>query len=487
MKSKSILFRADGNSSIGLGHLYRLFSLVEMLKKEYKFVFLTKETSTKEVIPSDYMVDLIPENITITEEPDWLKKKYKSSEYIIIGDGYQFNSIYQQQIKKNGFQLIYVDDLITNKMFADVIINHSPGVSVEDYLKEDYTSFALGTKYSLLRPEFLKLAKKERKIKDINSAFVCFGGADPFNLTVKAVEGLLEVKEFEKIHVVLGGAYKKKEIFELEKKFRILKIHQNLSEIDLSNVMLECNFAIAPSSTILYEICSVKMLVLSGYYVDNQKKIYEELARESIIIEGGDFTDYTTFDFKEKIISIFKNVKIEKYIKNQKKFFDGKSKARLLGVVNQLNISFVKASEEDMLMVYNWSNDSLVRKNSYESKPIELESHKKWYLSKIKSSNTIFLIALVNGEKAGVVRFEIDVNSSIVGILIPEKYRGQKLASELLIESSKLYFNKFDVPIHAYIKKENIASIKSFEKANYMYLKEECVKGSLSFVYKLEK
>ena len=35
--TKKIIFRADGNATTGLGHLYRLFALVEMYKNDYDF------------------------------------------------------------------------------------------------------------------------------------------------------------------------------------------------------------------------------------------------------------------------------------------------------------------------------------------------------------------------------------------------------------------------------------------------------------------
>ena len=53
---KEILFRADGNSEIGLGHLYRLFSLIEMLKEHFKFTFVSSENSTVNIIPNSYQV-----------------------------------------------------------------------------------------------------------------------------------------------------------------------------------------------------------------------------------------------------------------------------------------------------------------------------------------------------------------------------------------------------------------------------------------------
>ena len=69
MELKKIIFRADGNSEVGLGHLSRLFSLVEMLKDKYKCFFLTKSDSFIEIIPKEYNVDIIPKNILFYEEP----------------------------------------------------------------------------------------------------------------------------------------------------------------------------------------------------------------------------------------------------------------------------------------------------------------------------------------------------------------------------------------------------------------------------------
>ena len=124
--TKKIIFRADGNATTGLGHLYRLFALVEMYKKDYDFVFITKKTSILNIIPSAYKTKLIPESISIEQEPGWLVSLFNYNEYIIIADGYQFISTYQRQIKEKGFKLIYIDALAKEQMFADVVINHSP-------------------------------------------------------------------------------------------------------------------------------------------------------------------------------------------------------------------------------------------------------------------------------------------------------------------------------------------------------------------------
>tara|TARA_R110000765_G_scaffold143852_4_gene245606 strand:- start:1193 stop:2671 length:1479 start_codon:yes stop_codon:yes gene_type:complete len=486
--TKKVLFRADGSSTTGLGHLYRLFSLVEILNSTYDFVFVTHTTSTQSIIPKKYLQEIIPTTVKIKEEPNWLQNKFSPKEYIIIADGYQFNTAYQKKLKDKGYTLVYIDDLVNQKMVADLVINHSPYAQEKDYLKETNTNLALGTKYALLRPLFLKQANQKRNVVKITSAFVCFGGADPFNLTLKAVQALLNFSSIKNINVVLGGAYGHKNIFELEDEYPDkLKLHRNLSEERLIETIQRCNFAVVPSSTIVYEVCCVKMPILSGYYVDNQKLIYKGLLEKEIIFEGGDLSCYKVSDFETKIKSILISSNINSQIENQHNLFDGNIKHRLLGLVNQLNISFRRCNETDMTRVFNWSNDDVVRKNSYNSQPILLENHKKWYSNKIKDKNCLFLIALINDVPAGIVRYEIETTQSIVGVLVSREYRGQSLASNFLVKSSKLYFKNFNKPILAYIKKENVASIKAFENAGYSYLEDDIIEESSSFVYKLEK
>jgi len=334
--TKKIIFRADGSSTTGLGHLYRLFSLVEIVKDTLDFVFLTHETSTDSVIPKAYDKAIIPKEISTENEPEWLAANFSSKEYMIIADGYQFTSVYQKKIKQKGYSLIYIDDLAKEHMYADVVINHSPYIQEKHYIKEANTKLALGTKYALLRPLFLKEAKQNKKIKTIDSAFVCFGGADPFNLTLKALEALLQIASFKKIHVVLGGAYKHKAIFDLEKEHaNKIKIYKNLSEEHLLQTMQQCNFAIAPASTILYELSCVKMPILSGFYVDNQELIYKGFLNNEAIYKGGNMKDYQVSDFIKNSNKILNEHNFNHQIEAQKRLFDDKIASRHLNIIKE--------------------------------------------------------------------------------------------------------------------------------------------------------
>ena len=335
--AKTILFRADGNASTGLGHLYRLFSLVEMVKEDYNFVFLTKEESTLDVIPKDYQLRTIPEHISITQEPEWINAQFPSNSHSIIADGYHFDTKYQKQLKQLGYNIVYIDDLAKEEIYADIVINHSPYLKTSDFKQQSYTHLALGTQFALLRPEFLKAAKETRTIKNIDTAFVCFGGADPHDLTIKAVKALLRIKRIEQIHVVLGGAYKHEALMGLSHQYpkRIIT-HRNLSEQELVAIMKSSDFAIAPASTILYELCCVKMPILSGFYVDNQELIYKGFVDKGAIYEGGNMQHYSQEDFLVHIESILLKDNFNKIINAQHQLFDSDIELRHKKLIKQI-------------------------------------------------------------------------------------------------------------------------------------------------------
>lgn len=306
---------------MGLGHMYRVFALIEMCKKEFDTTVITKSTTALEIIPKEYKVDIITSEVS--KEVEWLSKKY-TPEHIIVLDGYQFDSSYQKKIKEKGFTLVYIDDLVSEYMYADIVVNHSLHVKATDYRAEPYTKFALGTDYAMLRPMFLEQAKKNRIITQIDTAFICFGGADFYNLTYKVVNAIIKYNVLKEINVVLGEAYSHQSIFTIEDKR--LKIHKDLSEKDMIDVMKRCNLAVVPASTILYELCSVKMPIISGYYVDNQKFIYESMVDKKLVAQGGDFNGEFGKSLKQMFCEFDKDI----FINNQKKYFRGESKQNFL-------------------------------------------------------------------------------------------------------------------------------------------------------------
>jgi RimJ/RimL family protein N-acetyltransferase len=133
-------------------------------------------------------------------------------------------------------------------------------------------------------------------------------------------------------------------------------------------------------------------------------------------------------------------------------------------------ISFRKANENDMILYFNWTNDASVRENSYQSEPISLQDHQNWFYKKIKEP-ICFMLVFENhiGLPIGQVRIQKqDKNIAVIGISNDANHREKGYASKMIkIASEEFLKQNFQICISAYIKIENKASEKAFQKAGY--------------------
>ena len=92
------------------------------------------------------------------------------------------------------------------------------------------------------------------------------------------------------------------------------------------------------------------------------------------------------FDIRPNLYKVLKscNYKEEARLKEHC-FFEGK----FIDIVYHTKLNTIlthrKATEDDMMLYFNWANDFSVRINSYQSELIPLENHKKWFNSEIKN------------------------------------------------------------------------------------------------------
>lgn len=329
MIKKKIIFRADGNAEIGLGHITRSLALAEMLKDDFYCIFATRfltdfltveiRKTCSEIIHLPGTDDHFNEFISVL-----------TGKEIVVLDNYFFDTSYQEAIKNKGCKLVCIDDMHDKHFLADIIINHAPQVKKSDYSVEEYTQLCLGLDYLLLRPVFLNFAKKNKSFRDIESILVCFGGSDPDNLTAKTVGQLKNIGSIKKVNIVVGQAYHFLEslefLIETNGKFRL---YRSLSDLQMTKVM-DVEAAIVPCSGILFECFAMKLPVITGYYVDNQKDIAEYFRCSDIGFVIGNMNN---MQLTEDII----------YQINKKKFdyvstlVDGRSGERLKKVFKCLN------------------------------------------------------------------------------------------------------------------------------------------------------
>lgn len=320
--NNKVYIRVDGSAMIGLGHLVRCTAFAHMLKDHFDIVFVCKEIpgSLREVLNSNQFA---LENIS---EEDIFFNKLKSKDIVVL-DGYDFGTVYQRQIKQIGCKLVCIDDLHNMEFVADLIINHAPGIVSADYKTQDNTRFALGTSYALLRPAFLKQAKNIRVIERVETVLICFGGSDNKNLTERALDAVRNFGAFKRIIVITGSefSYLNSLNRSIHDDNRVSHYHA-VNEQQLLELMLVSDLAIVPSSVILFEALAAGCKVISGYYVDNQKEIYNGFLSLNSFIDAGDFDSVC-------LINSLKKANEHSTIR----IFDGESSGRLLKCIKNLN------------------------------------------------------------------------------------------------------------------------------------------------------
>lgn len=119
--------------------------------------------------------------------------------------------------------------------------------------------------------------------------------------------------------------------------------------------------------------------------------------------------------------------------------------------------------------MFNWANDTEVRKNSFNNNKILYEDHIKWFNNKINSDKCIIFIVQFKYTPVGQVRIDIEGETGLISYSIDKSYRGKGLAIVMLslledeIKKNGIYIYK----LIGFVKFENIASQKVFENLKY--------------------
>jgi ribosomal protein S18 acetylase RimI-like enzyme len=138
------------------------------------------------------------------------------------------------------------------------------------------------------------------------------------------------------------------------------------------------------------------------------------------------------------------------------------------------NYSVRKAKQEDAKAIWDIRNHPASRKYSANSEEIPLEKHLSWFVKKYFSEEDNHCFVLVNsvGTAVGYCRFDLDSENDhyIVSLALDTDYHGKGLGGFLLNNVLQRFRGKKD--ICAEIQKDNIASVKLFQKNNFIEYNE---------------
>jgi UDP-2,4-diacetamido-2,4,6-trideoxy-beta-L-altropyranose hydrolase len=337
MHKSRVVFKADGNKDIGLGHIYRCIALAQILKSEFELAFLSENSDTE-------VLNLLKETFYIIE----YNETNNSTEYlsailriddIIVFDGYSNNYDVQLKFKSYVKTLVSVDDLANTKFISEIIFNHGDISVLPDYNISSVTKIYSGLNFLILRKEFLdKPLYRKQSVNRNGGILISFGSSDPYGITPKILAILNSLNLNFEINILTGLKSSYDSMIELIDKYPKckIKIHYSLNANEIICLLKNISFAITTASTTALEICCCNIPLLIGTVVNNQHSIHNILVKNGCALTVDSWITADEKKIQEKLLLLQKESVSSEIKEQQNKSFDGKSSERILKIFKSL-------------------------------------------------------------------------------------------------------------------------------------------------------
>ncbi len=349
---KNLLLRAEASSEIGTGHVMRCLALSHVWKTNYGSCYLLMSSCIpslrKHIVASGVDLIYFPFEVGTLEDVSYTiaVANELQAKWLVI-DGYQFNSKYQEAISNEDLKVLFCDDYVhCDYYYVDIILNQNFNASESQYLnRESYTQLLLGSDYFLLRKEFCAWKKKCKKItKLVKNILVTFGGADPANLTFRALQALSDISSLTsndvllEIKVVVGAC--NSQVSQLEVFVQSLSISVELlhNVHDMPSLMAWADLAIATGGNTLFELIFMGVPTITIATAFNHALIVEELSKKGVVFNIGWHqsisVDMIQLGISKLISSYFLRLNISK---NGQNLIDGNGVNRVIHMMNKIS------------------------------------------------------------------------------------------------------------------------------------------------------
>lgn len=289
---KKIAIRADGNSTLGMGHLMRCLSVAKVLQKQADCVFLVAQEEAGhfveekgfccEVLGTDYL--------HMEAELPLINKMQEQYDFsLLLADSYQCTQKYLDAWME--YCPVYrMDDTGEAQLQTNGLINYNI------YGKElPYTEWCnvnmkllLGAEYAPVKEAFLQTPYVVRE--QVKRILITMGGSDSLNIAGALCEKLLaEVSQGIELQVICGRFNPHLEMLrQLENREPRVEVLVDVP--DMWNKMAQTDLAISAAGSTMYELSAMGVPTVCCYYVENQRRIAEGFAKEVGILNAGDYT-----------------------------------------------------------------------------------------------------------------------------------------------------------------------------------------------------
>jgi spore coat polysaccharide biosynthesis predicted glycosyltransferase SpsG len=199
--------------------------------------------------------------------------------------------------------------------------------------REPYTRLLLGTKYALLRHEFLKWRGWNRKISaQARKILVTLGGGDPENVTLKVIHAFNSFDDPDlEVKIVVGPSNHHKELL------KNAMLHAPCSMLCVENasnmpeLLAWADVAVSAGGSTCWELAYMGLPAVVIVRAENQKDIAADLDRAGVVISLKQHTEVTLEHLAGTIFRLIEDHELRQKMSRQgRELVDGQGSARVV-------------------------------------------------------------------------------------------------------------------------------------------------------------
>lgn len=372
-------------------------------------------------------------------------------------------------------RLLVFDDLADRPHQADVLVdaNRLDTSAWDAYraLIPAECRLLLGPAYAPLDPLFPQLQPLAPQRSTLRRVLVFFGGVDQANHTAVAVQALghPEVADLA-VDVVLAAAPPNHAtVARLVQQRPLTQLHGWLPS--LAGLMLRADLAIGAAGTASWERAALALPTLVRPVADNQRQGAQALvdAGAALLFDPQQDEDPGALLIQAIRTLMERPERLPQLSDAARALGDGRGLERIvsamLGPAPTRRLRPATLADEGLFFV--WANDPEVRRQSFNTEPIPLDQHQRWFRGRLRSPDALLRVLVDDeGLPLGQIRFERRATEpvrAVISFSLDPVARGYGLASELLQLGADELVREWGGAVEAYgeVRLANTASAKA--------------------------
>jgi UDP-2,4-diacetamido-2,4,6-trideoxy-beta-L-altropyranose hydrolase len=303
-----LIIRADATPEIGSGHVMRCLALAQAWKKSGGNVTFVSHLPNRTL-----RARLLSEQCEFAqvETPHPSGDDWKALGAVIRGrlrpaivlDGYHFDPEYQKRVRETGNTVLVVDDIVLHPRYeCDFVLNQNVNAERIQYPTGPDTKLLLGSRFAMLRTEFLVCRERERRIPDdAQRVLVTLGGSDPDNVTRVVVDAMRRITSPElQVRIVIGPDNPNAE--------QLCSRHDDHFEFirsaNMPELMMWADVAISAAGSTSWELALLGVPSLLITVAENQAGICRDMAEQGAAVSLGQHDELNPDDLARTVEAV---------------------------------------------------------------------------------------------------------------------------------------------------------------------------------------